>query len=49
MRDYQYPDVLVSTQWLVQHMDDSDLRIVESNGLNRAIWCVGPWRNNRHE
>ena len=29
MTDYAYPDVLVDTQWLADHLDDSKVRIVE--------------------
>lgn len=29
--DYARPDVLVETDWLAQHLDDPDLRIVESD------------------
>ena len=29
MTDYAYPDVLVDTQWLAEHLDDPDVRIVE--------------------
>ena len=30
-RGYAHPDVLVSTEWLAAHLDDPDVRIVESN------------------
>jgi thiosulfate/3-mercaptopyruvate sulfurtransferase len=31
MKDYAYPEVLVSTQWVEEHLNDTDIRIVESN------------------
>jgi thiosulfate/3-mercaptopyruvate sulfurtransferase len=31
MAQYAYPDVLVETEWLAQHLGDPGLRIVESN------------------
>jgi len=31
MKDYAYPEVLVSTQWVEEHLNDSDIRIIESN------------------
>jgi thiosulfate/3-mercaptopyruvate sulfurtransferase len=31
MKGYANPDVLVSTQWVADHLNDPDLRIVESN------------------
>lgn len=30
-RDYVNPDVLVSTDWVAEHLHDSDIRLVESN------------------
>jgi thiosulfate/3-mercaptopyruvate sulfurtransferase len=30
-KGYEYPEVLVSTQWVADHLGDSDVRIVESN------------------
>lgn len=30
-RGYAYPDALVSTEWVSEHLDDSDVRIVESD------------------
>ena len=30
-RGYSNPDVLVSTDWVVQHLEDGDVRLVESN------------------
>ena len=30
-RGYRHPEVLVSTQWVEDHLQDSDVRIVESN------------------
>jgi thiosulfate/3-mercaptopyruvate sulfurtransferase len=30
-RGYAYPDVLVSTQWVAEHLGDPDVRIVESD------------------
>ena len=30
-KGYAHPDVLVSTQWLAEHLDDPSLRIVESD------------------
>lgn len=30
-RGYAHPEVLVSTEWLADHLDDEDVRIVESN------------------
>ncbi len=30
-RGYAHPDVLVSTEWVAQHADDPNLRIIESN------------------
>ncbi|MFP5288190.1 MAG: sulfurtransferase, partial [Thermoanaerobaculia bacterium] len=30
-RGYAHPEVLVSTQWLAEHLDDPSLRIVESD------------------
>ncbi len=29
--EYVHPEALVSTQWVADHLDDSDLRIIESN------------------
>lgn len=29
MTDYAHPDVLIDTQWLVEHLNDSNLRVVE--------------------
>ena len=29
MTDYAYPDILVDTQWLADHLDDPNVRIVE--------------------
>lgn len=31
MSDYAHPDVLVSTQWVAEHLNDPNIRIVESN------------------
>jgi thiosulfate/3-mercaptopyruvate sulfurtransferase len=31
MKGYEHPEVLVSTQWVADHLGDSDLRVVESN------------------
>ncbi len=31
MKEYAHPDVLVSTQWVEDHLDDPSIRIVESN------------------
>lgn len=31
MADYKYPDVLVETEWVAQHLNDPHLRIVESD------------------
>ena len=31
MTEYAHPEVLVSTQWVEDHLNDSDIRIVESN------------------
>ncbi len=31
MSDYAHPDVLVSTQWVADHLNDPNIRIVESN------------------
>ena len=31
MSDYSHPEVLVSTQWVADHLHDANLRIVESN------------------
>lgn len=31
MSDYSHPEVLVSTQWVADHLNDPNLRIVESN------------------
>jgi thiosulfate/3-mercaptopyruvate sulfurtransferase len=28
---YAYPDILVETEWLAQHLDDPDIRVVESD------------------
>ena len=30
-RGYIHPEVLVSTDWVAEHLDDPDVRIVESN------------------
>ncbi|PKO17927.1 sulfurtransferase [candidate division BRC1 bacterium HGW-BRC1-1] len=30
-KGYAHPEVLVSTEWVAQHMDDADVRLVESN------------------
>jgi thiosulfate/3-mercaptopyruvate sulfurtransferase len=30
-RGYAHPDVLVSTDWVAQHLNDSNIRVVESN------------------
>jgi thiosulfate/3-mercaptopyruvate sulfurtransferase len=30
-RGYAYPDVLVTTEWVAQHLDDPSIRLVESN------------------
>jgi len=30
-RQYAQPDVLVSTQWVADHLDDPDIRLIESN------------------
>ena len=30
-RGYRHPDVLVSTDWVAQHLDDPSIRLVESN------------------
>ena len=29
--EYAHPEALVETEWLEQHLNDSDIRIVESN------------------
>lgn len=29
MREYSHPEVLVSTEWVAQHLDDEDIRVVE--------------------
>ena len=31
MSTYAHPEILVSTQWVNDHLDDPDIRIVESN------------------
>jgi len=31
MAEYAYPEMLVSTEWVVQHRHDPTVRIVESN------------------
>ena len=31
MKGYEHPEVLVSTQWVADHLGDSDVRVVESN------------------
>jgi len=31
MSDYAHPDSLVSTEWLAEHLNDPDVRVVESN------------------
>lgn len=31
MSDYAHPEALVSTEWLAEHLNDADLRVVESN------------------
>ena len=31
MKEYAHPEVLVSTQWVEDHLDNTDIRIVESN------------------
>ncbi|MEQ9619589.1 MAG: sulfurtransferase [Deltaproteobacteria bacterium] len=31
MADYAHPEVLVSTEWVSEHLDDPDIRIVESD------------------
>ena len=31
MKDYAYRQVLVSTQWVEEHLNDSDIRVIESN------------------
>lgn len=31
MSDYAYPDVLVSTDWVAEHLTDPNIRIIESN------------------
>ena len=30
-RGYHRPEILVSTDWVADHLDDPDIRIVESN------------------
>lgn len=31
MSDYVNPDVLVSTEWVAAHLNDANIRLVESN------------------
>ena len=31
MSDYAKPEALVSTEWVAEHLDDSAVRIIESN------------------
>jgi len=31
MKNYKFPEVLVETQWVADHLKDSDIRIIESN------------------
>jgi 3-mercaptopyruvate sulfurtransferase SseA len=31
MTDYAHPEVLVSTEWVAEHLNDSNVRLVESN------------------
>jgi len=31
MENYKHPEVLVSTQWVAEHKDDPDVRIIESD------------------
>jgi len=30
-RGYAHPEVLVSTDWVAQHLDDPKVRLIESN------------------
>ena len=40
MADYVHPDVLVSTEWVAEHLSDPSVRIVESNE-DRALYTQG--------
>ena len=40
MAEYADPDVLVSTEWVAEHHNDSAVRIVESNE-DRALYTQG--------
>ncbi|MDW8267902.1 MAG: sulfurtransferase, partial [Anaerolineae bacterium] len=31
MASYAHPEVLVSTDWVAEHLDDPNVRLVESN------------------
>ena len=39
-RGYAHPEVLVSTEWVAQHLDDPDVRIIESNE-DRLLYTSG--------
>lgn len=37
MNEYAHPQVLVSTQWVEDHINDTDIRIIDSNDLQDAL------------
>ena len=40
MPDYVHPEVLVSTEWVAEHLSDPQVRIVESDE-DRALYTQG--------
>ena len=40
MASYAYPDVLVGTQWAADHLDDPNIRLIES-AFNREDYYSG--------
>ena len=47
-RGYSCPEVLVSTDWVAEHLDDPGIRIVESNEdplVYPRATCPALWRS----
>jgi len=47
-RGYAHPEMLVSTDWVEQHLKDPKVRLVESNGQHWADVIVYGHKMRRH-
>ena len=54
MASYKHPEVLVSTEWLANHLDDSSIRVVEVGAFEPTTYDNGhitgamhwPWKES---